>query len=165
MTQLTKFLTDDHARIRRALDRYRRTRTQDAAGNVADHVRLHSMIEAEFLQPFVLSALSPREAEMEAAAHDRLDQVVEALDRSYSDAEVHQLMGDLERLMSEHAAAEERTLWPRLSASEHQQELGRLAAAKWQELFSRQSPRQWVPMSGLANTGWGGGGRLPNSGW
>jgi hypothetical protein len=71
----------------------------------------------------------------------------------------------LSRALDGHVEAFQQNLVPRLAGRSDAQEMGSRAFQRWQELFESKAPRTWTPMRRLANTGWGGGGKLANSGW
>ncbi len=61
MSDMPKFIMDDHARIRRSFNDYQRTRSDlDAALNVCDHLWIHLTIEVELVHPAVWDELGRR---------------------------------------------------------------------------------------------------------
>jgi hypothetical protein len=167
MSDVTKFVADDHARIRRAFVEYRRTPNNlDAALNVCDTLWIHMTIEVELIQAAVWDELPAADREAMGSADDRVHQLMASIDRlERDDPALAAQMATLSRMVDDHIAAYERYVVPPLARRPDQLELGRQAFRRWQELFGQRTPRTWTPIKRLANTGWGGGGRIANSGW
>ncbi|MDQ6615229.1 MAG: hypothetical protein M3083_10890 [Actinomycetota bacterium] len=166
MSDMPKFLADDHGRIRRSFNDYKRINNMDAALNVCDHLWIHLTIEVELAHPAVWNSLSSTEAEGLSAADDQISRLMETIDSlEPNDRSLGQQMTLLQRAVDAHIVAYDKYLMPKLRARPDQLEMGRDAFRRWQELFEERPPRTWRPMDRLANTGWGGGGRLPGAGW
>lgn len=167
MADVTKFLADDHGRIRRSFHDYRRTPSNlDAALNVCDHLWIHLTIEVELIHPVVWEDLAPGDAQSLSDADDRIYRLMEAIDRMEpKDPALNSLMAALTEAVDGHIGAYERHILPKLRGRSDEMDMGREAFRRWQQLFEERPPRTWMPMNRLANTGWGGGGRFANSGW
>jgi hypothetical protein len=167
MSDVTKFVADEHARIRRSLAEYRRTPTSlDAALSVCDTLWIHLTIEVELIHSSVKEDLPAADAAAMGAADNQVHQLMEAVDGlEAGDPSLTARMNALSRAVDGHIAAYERCVLPQLASRSDAHELGRKAFRRWQELYEQKTPRGWTPMNRLANTGWGGGGRIANSGW
>lgn len=167
MSDMPKFIMDDHARIRRSFNDYQKTRSDlDAALNVCDHLWIHLTIEVELVHPAVWDELEPADAEVLARADDQISGLMEAIDRlEPKDPSIAPRMFALQRAVVDHIEAYNKYVMPKLRTRPDQLEMGREAFRRWQELFEERPPRTWTPMNKLANTGWGGGGKLPGTGW
>ena len=167
MSDVTKFLKDDHARIRRAINEYQRTPTNlMAALNVCDVIAIHLKIERDLVYPAVWEALSDSEEKVVGGTDDALYQRVEAVENlEPDDSTVALKMTALSRAVREHVVASEQYVEPKLRQRSDGMQMGGEAFALWQSEFEKQLPRTWSPMQRLANTGWGGGGKVANAGW
>jgi hypothetical protein len=167
MSDLTKFLADDHTRLRRSFVEYRRRPNNlDAALNVCDHLWIHLTLEVELAHPAVEDDMAPADSEVLNAADDGIHRLMATIDSlEAKDPSVSRHMASLERAVGDHIGAYESYVLPKLSARPDVTEMGGTAFRRWQELFEERPPRTWTPMKRLANTGWGGGGRFANSGW
>ncbi|HEX3540904.1 MAG TPA: hypothetical protein VHT75_10740 [Acidimicrobiales bacterium] len=165
MSDVTKFLADDHARIRRAISEYWRTPSNlDAALNVCDTLWIHMTIEVEIQRS--LGDGSTEAGYAMGVADDRLHTAMEGIEGlEPGDPSLPARMTVLSRALDGHVEAFQQNLVPRLAGRSDAQEMGSRAFQRWQELFESKTPRTWTPMRRLANTGWGGGGKLANSGW
>jgi hypothetical protein len=167
MSDVTKFVADDHARIRRAFIEYRRTpNSLDAALSVCDTLWIHMTIEAELTHASVWDELSAGDREAVGAADDKVHGLMAAIDgMEPGDPVLTTQMAALSRALDGHISVYDQFVYPRLVGRPDELEMGRQAFRRWQELFAQQTPRTWTPMKRLANTGWGGGGKIANSGW
>lgn len=165
MSNVTKFLTDDHARIRRAISEYWRTPSSlDAALNVCDTLWIHMTIEVEIQR--ALGEGSTEAGLAMGVADDKLHTAMEAVEGlEPGDPSLATRMMALSRAVDGHIEAFRQSLAPRLAGRSDAEEMGSRAFQRWQELFESKAPRTWTPMRRLANTGWGGGGKLANTGW
>jgi hypothetical protein len=166
MSEITKFLADDHARIRRSFNDYQKKNDQEAALNVCDHLWIHLTIEVELVHPVVWDQLSSADAELLSKTDDQISGLMEAIDQlDPKDPSLAQRMRTLQQTVATHTEAYEKSVFPLLRLRSDQLDMGRQAFRRWQELFEERPPRTWTPMNRLANTGWGGGGKLPGAGW
>lgn len=167
MSDVTKFLKDDHARVRRALSDYQRTPTSFAAAlNVCDVVAIHMKIERELIYPAIWDQLGAADEKVVGDTDDLLYQRMEAVANiNPEDPTLQPKMTALSRALRDHTTASEQYVEPRLVARPDSLEMGAEAFRRWQQLFEENMPRTWRPMDRLANTGWGGGGSVANAGW
>ena len=176
MSDISKFLQDDFNRIRRSFNDYVRMRPPipatprwddlDAALSVCDTLWIHLTIEVEQIHPVVWDQLAPNEAQELSGIEDKISSLMETIDKMEpKDPGLRQKMTALRQAVNDHIAAYEKYVYPRLRTRPDQMEMGGAAFRRWQELFEERPPRGWAPMKGLANTGWGGGGKVPNAGW
>jgi hypothetical protein len=167
VADVTKFLADDHGRIRRAFHEYRRTPSNlEAALNVCDTLWIHLTLEVELIHPIVWDDLEPAASDAAGAADDQIHRLMETINGlDEKDASLGSQMLALSRAVDQHIAAYNAHVVPLVAGRPDEMELGSKAFARWQQLFEERTPRTWRPMDRLANTGWGGGGKLANSGW
>lgn len=169
MSDVTKFLKDDHARLRRAIAEYQRTPNNlMAAMNVCDVLAIHLKIERDLIYPAMWESLTDQQESVVGGADDTLYQRMEAVENLQpDDPTVSQKMIALSRAVSDHVAASLNYVEPKLLGRPDGMEMGAEAFRRWQEAFEQQMPRTWQPMNRLANTGWGGGGggSVGNTGW
>jgi hypothetical protein len=167
VSDMPKFLADDHARIRRSFYDYRRTPNNlDAALNVCDFLWIHLTIEVELVHATVWEQLAAADTDALTTSDETIYRLMEAIDKlEEKDPSVGQKMLALQRAVEDHIGAYEKYVVPKLAARTDLMEMGSQAFRRWQELFEERPPRTWRPMNRLANTGWGGGGRFANSGW
>ncbi|MDP9075423.1 MAG: hypothetical protein M3N98_14920 [Actinomycetota bacterium] len=168
MSHIVKFLMDDHNRIRRSFSNYRRTPWDlDEGLNVCELLWVHLTLEQELVHPAIWDKLDKDMAQTAEAEEALIHGLMTQIDKLDPQAPVlARLMELLERAVARHIHTFERGILPALSAAvEDPFAMGSEAFRRWQELFNERQPRTWEPMKKLANTGWGGGGRLANSGW
>jgi hypothetical protein len=167
MSDVTKFFADDHARIRRTFSEYWRTpNSLDAALNVCDTLSIHLTLEDEVVHAAVLDDLPSSDAVAMGRADEKVQTSMEAVaGLEPEDPSLTGLMTAFSRAVDGHIAAFNQYLVPHLAGRPDELEMGSRAFRRWQELFESKTPRAWTPMKRLANTGWGGGGKLANSGW
>lgn len=165
MSEITKFLMDDHARLKRAFRTYRQDPSSvEAALYVCDQIWIHTTLEEEMLYP-ILREVDPDEAEACQDEHQRINEVMASIDQMEpGDPALERTMTRLQTLIEQHAREEERSIFPKLSQHDALPDLGRTAFTRHQELVNQRPPKAVRKMS-LANTGWGGGGPIANAGW
>lgn len=171
MSDITKFLRDDHARLKRSFRGYRREpQSLDAALIVCDNLWIHTTIEEELLYPVLRDEIDAKVAAAAEREHAEANAIMEKIDQlEPSDPGFRRLMDALEVAVQRHVQNEETVIFPMLRGYEGELEMGRQAFARRQELVDQLPPRVVPRMPGLANTGWGGGGtgggKVANAGW
>ena len=167
MAMIQKVLYDDHARVRRMLERYRRTPGNPMlALAIADEIAVHSEIEEELVYPAVREELDEAQADKAEEDHAEIDEIVNAIQElEPGDDDLQPLMDQLVKAINRHMAWEERVLFPMISSRlRHQNELGRQAWTLRQEALGQRPNARKLPPLQLANTGWGQS-QVPNAGW
>lgn len=166
MPEIRKFIIDDHARVRRTInDYYKSPWSLDDAMNVHDTLRLHLALEDEIIAPLVWRQLNRADATLAEDEHAEIEDLMARVASLQPDEPgLARAMDLLIKAFSRHVRTWERAVLP-LLASEDIYGLGAQAYRRRQELFNESPPRTWRPMDRLANTGWGGGGKLANAGW
>lgn len=165
MSEITKFLMDEHHRLKRSFNGYR----QDAGNlaealHVCDLIWIHSTIEEETLCP-LLGEIEPDDAADAEADHERFAALMAKIDEmEEGDPALPRIMETLRVVVEEHARHQERVIFPKLSDHPEAGELGAQAFARRQELVNQRPPKS-TRRNSLANTGWGGGGSVANAGW
>ncbi len=166
MPEIRKFIIDDHARIRRAFTDYHKSPwSLDDAMNVHDTLRVHLALEDEILQPVVWGKLDTADAALAETEHAEIESLIARIGALKPDEPgLARAMDLLFKAVARHIRTWERAVLPKL-ADEDIYGLGGQAYRRRQELFTESPPRTWRPMDRLANTGWGGGGKIANAGW
>ena len=161
MSDIRKYLMDDHRRLRRAFNIYRQDPTSiSAALHACDQVWIHARLEEEMLYPVLA------EADVEALQeeHEVIADLMAEVDQFETyDPELPKVMERVARAVDFHIRDEERSVFPRLAAGdERMAELGRQAFRRRQELMTERPPRG-VRLRLAAETGWGN--KVANAGW
>jgi len=166
MPEIRKFMIDDHSRIRRTFDAYHKTPWSiDEAMNVSDTLRMHLTLEDEVVRPVVWAKVADDAAARDAAEHGQIEGLMAKIaDMEPNDPSLTRSMQLLHQAVTRHFRTWERDILPKL-ADEDIYGLGGEAFRRRQELFNAGPPRTWRPMDKLANSGWGGGGKIANAGW
>lgn len=159
MSDITKVLRDDHARIKRLFLRAEQSPDElDIALDVCDEITIHATIEEELVYPALreLDASLADEAEDEHEEAKELISEIEDLD--LDDPAVHTLMRQLKKAMMHHVEEEESRAFKVLEQGLPDQllEMGSEAFAMRQQLLADRPPRRGVQKPETANTGWGG---------
>lgn len=166
MSEITKTLIDDHARIKRMIGSYKASPTDlDVALAVCEELAIHAAIEEQLVYP-ELERIDPGMAETSEEEHEVVkDLAAQIGDLEYGDPELAGMMQELIRLVQKHVAKEERDMIPKLrrGLGEKAWDLGPGAFAMRQEMLRGKSPRKAAKMAQLVNTGWSG--VVPNAGW
>ena len=125
---------------------------------ICDEIEIHSAIEEEVVYP-MLAQVDARRAEASQEDHDEIKDIVAQIqDIEGDDPEVNKLARKLERLMTAHAAREERDVFPIIKSRLYHEgfEMGRQAFALRQELLgqgNRMSLKE-PPRLGWPGAGW-----------
>ncbi len=156
MSDVTKFLMDDHRRLRRLLLQ-NPAATPDAALDICDDLIMHANIEEEILYP-ALQEVDATLAEQSEAEHEELKELIseiEGLDPEDHN-ELMRLMGQIKLKLENHIQKEEREVFPKLNVALADQlvEMGSAAFAMRQEMLGQRPDRDHSPPR-LALTGWG----------
>jgi hypothetical protein len=168
VSHIIKFLKDDHNRIRRSFTNYRRTPWDlEEALSSCELLWIHLTLEQELLHAVLWDKLDEDVVATAETEEALIQGLMDKIDKLAPDAPgLARLMMALDKAVARHINTYERKILPLLGTVVNDPfALGSEAFRRWQELFNEHHPRNWQPMKGLANTGWGGGGRLPNAGW
>lgn len=125
---------------------------------ICDEIEIHSAIEEEVLYP-MLAQVDERRAEASQEDHDEIKDIVAQIqDIEGDDPEVNKLAKRLERLMTAHAAREERDVFPLVKSRLYHEgfDMGRQAFALRQELLGQGSRGglKAPPRLGWPGAGW-----------
>ncbi len=165
MAHITKFLMDDHARVKRMFHSYRQVpQSFDLAMDICGEITVHSTIEEELVYP-LLENIAPDQAESAQEEHDEAKELIDEIsDMEPGDPELEAMMLQLEEAMEAHAEKEERLTFKTLeNAQTDLWTLGQQAFGRRQELLGGQQPRYNMKRNYAANSAWGSG--VPNAGW
>ncbi len=168
MAHLTRFLTQDHARIFRALDASSKDSSLPTALAACGEIEAHMTIEEELVYPILRDEIDGREADAAEHDHDQAKEIInEIRDLEPGDPALSHLMMQLKQSVAEHVDHEETSVIPRLH--EHllarEWDLGRLAWGMRQDLLGDSPrPKSISAARKVPNAGWTGGG-VPNAGW
>ena len=161
MSDIRKYLTDDHRRLRRAFNIYRQEPTSiSAALHACDQVWIHCRLEEEMLFP----VLDAAEVEALQEEHETIAELMAEVDQFEGyDPELPKVMERVQRAVDFHVQDEESSVFPRLKGGDGElAELGRRAFGRRQELMTERPPRG-VRLRLAAHTGWGN--KVANAGW
>lgn len=158
MSDITKVLRDDHARIKRLFLRANQA-SEDVsiALDVCDELTIHTTIEEEIVYP-ALQELDANLAEQSEDEHEEAKELIaEIEDLDLDDPAVRQLMVQLKKSVLKHVEREEKEVFPVLERGLPDQllEMGSQAFALRQELLGSRPPRRGTMKSATANLGWG----------
>lgn len=158
MSDITKVLRDDHARMKRLFLRASQAPEDlDIALDACDEVTIHSTIEEELVYP-ILRELDPRLADESEDEHEEVKELIaEIEDLDPDDPSVRQMMIQLKKAVIVHAEKEENTVFPVIEQGIPDQllEIGSQAFAMRQELLGARPPRSSQMKAQTANRGWG----------
>lgn len=157
MSDITKVLRDDHARIKRLFLRANQA-SEDVsiALDVCDELVIHATIEEEIVYP-ALAELDSRLAEEAEDEHEEAKEIIaEIQDLDPYDPAVAGLMVQLKKAVMRHVDKEEKVVFPVLERGLPDQllELGSQAFAMRQELLGARPPRRSTLSTQTANVGW-----------
>jgi iron-sulfur cluster repair protein YtfE (RIC family) len=157
MSDITKVLRDDHARIKRLFLRANQA-SEDVsiALDVCDELVIHATIEEEIVYP-ALAELDSRLAEESEDEHEEAKEIIaEIQDLDPYDPAVTGLMTQLKKSVMRHVDKEEKVVFPVLERGLPDQllELGSQAFAMRQELLGARPPRRSTLVTQTANVGW-----------
>ena len=158
MSDITKVLRDDHARIKRLFLRANQS-SEDVsiALDVCDELNIHATIEEEIVYP-ALQELDSHLAEQSEDEHEEAKELIaEIEDLELDDPAVRQLMVQLKKSVMKHVEMEEKQVFPILERGLPDQllEMGSQAFAMRQELLGARPPRRSPIKAATANMGWG----------
>lgn len=157
MSDITKWLRDDHARIKRLFLRANQAAEDlDVALDVCDELTIHATIEEQILYPALreLNAGMADESEDEHEAAKELIAEIEDLDPD--DPAVRSMMTQLQKTMLRHFAKEEEVTFKIIEKGypDLLLEMGSQAFAMRQELVGGRPHRSTTIKTGTANVGW-----------
>lgn len=172
MSDITKVLRDDHARMKRLFLRAEASPEDlSLALDVCDEITIHSTIEEELVYP-ALRELDAGLADHAEEEHEEAKEIIAELeDMDLDDPGVYPLMRQLKKAVMNHVEEEEGTVFKVLEQGLADQllEMGSEAFAMRQQLLADRPPRREVMKPETANTGWGGskkrGSATGNVGW
>lgn len=157
MSDITKVLRDDHARMKRLFLRAAQAPEDlDVALDVCDEITIHATIEEEIFYPALreLNASLADHAEDEHEAAKELIAEIEDLDPD--DPAMTAMMLQLKKAVLRHVEEEEKSVFPAFEKGYPDQllEMGSQAFALRQELLGARPPRRSVQKTQTANVGW-----------
>ena len=157
MSDITKVLRDDHARIKRLFLRAsQEAENLDIALDVCDELTIHSTIEEEIVYPALRQLDSGMADEAEDDHEEARDLIAEIEDLDPDDPAVQAMMVQLKKSVIRHVEREETTIFPVLERGlpDTLLELGSQAFALRQELLGARPPRRSALKTQTANVGW-----------
>lgn len=157
MSDITKVLRDDHARIKRLFLRAdQSSENLDIALDVCDELTIHTAIEEEVLYPALreLNAGMADESEDDHEASKELIAEIEDLDPD--DPSVRILMMQLKKSVMRHVENEETVVFKTIERGFPDQllEMGNQAFAIRQQLLGTRPRRSGTARTETANIGW-----------
>lgn len=167
MAEIQKVMYDDHQRLERLFQRYRRTPTNALAMAICDEIDLTTTIEEELAYP-ILEQTSSSALETLQRHHERLrDMVAEVSELDPGDPSEPGLMRKLERAFGTYVVQTERECFPPIKRLPRE-ELGAIGSQAFtlrQELMAQLEGRPRLrpamlglpgdlPAGGHANAGW-----------
>jgi iron-sulfur cluster repair protein YtfE (RIC family) len=156
MSDITKVLRDDHARLKRLFLRANQA-SEDVsiALDVVDELNIQSAIKEEIVFPALAEIDSRLAEESEEELEEIKDMAAEIEDLDLDDPAVVQLMTQLKKAVTRHVEKQEGTMFPVLERGLPDQllELGSQAFAMRQELLGSRPPRRSMWKSATANMG------------
>ncbi|HET7487776.1 MAG TPA: hemerythrin domain-containing protein [Acidimicrobiales bacterium] len=166
MSQITKVLMDDHARLKRLFLRANQSPEDlDIALDVCDEMIIHSTIEEEIFYP-ALREVNASLADGAEDDHEAAKEVIaEIEDLDPDDPAVTSMMAHLKKSFLKHAEYEEKTIFPVFERGYPDQllEMGSQAFALRQELLGARPPRRRTQRTETANVGWAARRRVSNT--
>lgn len=157
MSDITKVLRDDHARIKRLFLRANQEPDNlDIALDVCDELTIHSTIEEEIVYPALRQLNSGLADEAEDDHEEAKELIAEIEDLDPDDPAVDAMMTQLKKSVLRHVEREESTIFPVIERGLPDQslELGSQAFALRQELLHQRPPRRNALKTQTANVGW-----------
>ena len=157
MSDITKVLRDDHARIKRLFLRANQaTEDLDIALDVCDELTIHATIEEEIAYP-ALRELNSGLADESEDDHESVKELIaEIEDLDPDDPAMRSLMVQLQKAVTRHWEKEETVVFAVLEKGypDMLYEMGNQAFAMRQELLGARPPRRTTMKTGTANVGW-----------
>lgn len=157
MSDITKVLRDDHARIKRLFLRSSQEPDNlDIALDVCDELTIHSTIEEEIVYPALRELNAGLADESEDDHEEAKELIAEIEDLDPDDPAVDAMMNQLKKSVMNHVEREEKTVFPVLERGLPDQllELGSQAFGLRQELLQQRPPRRNTQRTETANVGW-----------
>ncbi len=157
MSDITKVLRDDHARVKRLFLRAsQEAENLDIALDVCDELTIHATIEEEIVYPALRELNSALADESEDDHEEAKELISEIEDLDPDDPAIQGMMLQLKKSVMRHVEKEEKTVFPVLEKGLPDQllELGSQAFALRQELLGARPPRRNPLQSQTANVGW-----------
>ena len=158
MSDITKVLRDDHARLKRLFLRAAQApESLDIAWDLCDELTIHSTIEQEIVYP-ALAKLDPGLAQRSEEEHEEAAEIAaEIEDLDPYDTAVFPLLVQLKKAVMRHVENEEKNIFPILERAYPDQllEMGSQSWALRQELMGARPRRRTQNKSETANLGWG----------
>lgn len=166
MSDITKVLRDDHARIKRLFLRANQSSEDlDIALDVCDELIIHSTIEDEVFYP-ALAELNKGMADEAEDDHEAAKELIaEIEDLDPDDPAVRTMMMQLKKSVMRHVEKEEKVLFPILEKGypDTLMEMGSEAFRIRQELLGARPPRRRTIGTQTANVGWAAKRRTSNT--
>jgi len=157
MSDITKVLRDDHARMKRLFLRANQAAEDlDIALDVCDELTIHASIEEEIVYP-ALRELNSGLADDSEDDHETAKELISEIeDLDPDDPAVRTLMMQLQKAVMRHVDKEEKVVFPVLERGYPDQllEMGSQAFAMRQELLGARPPRRKTMLTQTANVGW-----------
>lgn len=158
MSDITKWLRDDHARIKRLFLRANQSSEDlDIALDVCDELTIHASIEEEILYPALRELNAGMADESEDDHENAKELIAEIEDLDPDDPAVRTLMMQLEKSVKRHFEKEESTTFKVIERGYPDQllEMGMQAFAMRQELLGARPTRSSTLKPQTTNVGWG----------
>ena len=157
MSDITKVLRDDHARVKRLFLRAsQEAENLDIALDVCDELTIHATIEEEIVYPALRELNSSMADESEDDHEEAKELISEIEDLDPDDPAIEGMMLQLKKAVMRHVEKEEKTVFPVLEKGYPDQllEMGSQAFAMRQELLGSRPTRRSPQKSQTANVGW-----------
>lgn len=157
MSDITKVLRDDHARLKRLFLRAsQEPENLDIALDVCDELTIHSTIEEEIVYPALRQLNAGLADEAEDDHEEAKELIAEIEDLDPDDPAVDAMMTQLKKSVMRHVEREESAIFPVLERGLPDQsvELGSQAFALRQELLQQRPTRRSTMRTETANVGW-----------
>lgn len=166
MSDITKVLRDDHARIKRLFLRANQASEDlDVALDACDEITIHATIEEEIVYPALRELNSGLADESEDEHEGAKELIAEIEDLDPDDPAVRTMMMQLQKAVLRHVEREEKVTFPVLEKGYPDQllEMGSQAFAMRQELLGARPPRRKAMRTETANVGWSARRRVSNT--
>lgn len=157
MSDITKVLMDDHARIKRLFLRANQEpQNLDIALDVCDELNIHATIAEEIVYPALRQLNAGLADEAEDDHEEERELIAEIEDLDPDDPAVDAMMSQLKKSVMRHIEREESAVFPVIDRGLPDQllELGSQAFALRQELLHQRPPRRSAMKTETANVGW-----------
>lgn len=157
MSDITKVLRDDHARMKRLFLRADQSSEDlEIALDVCDELTIHATIEEEIVYPALRELNSGMADESEDDHEGAKELIAEIEDLDPDDPAVRTMMMQLKKMVLRHVDKEEKVVFPVLERGYPDQllEMGSQAFAMRQELLGARPTRRKTQRTETANVGW-----------